>query len=84
MASIKINFAGIGKKINTECNWDFLACPVLCLERSWAHAYSTTRMNDNVVIRIGEFKSSEMARMNATIAKNLCVSCRYKNKEKVR
>lgn len=84
MASIKINFAGIGKKINTECNWDFLACPVLRLERSWAHEYSTTRLNENVVIRIGEFNSSEMARMNAAIAKNLCVNCCYKNKEKVR
>lgn len=84
MAIVKINFAGIGRKIKTECAWDFGDCPVLNLERSWAHEYSTTRLNDNVVIRVGEFNSSEMAHMNAAIAKNLCVNCRYKNKEKVR
>ncbi|GEM_PF-2425241 len=84
MAIVKVNFAGIGKKIKAECAWDFLACPILHLERSWAHEYSTTRLNDNVVIRIGEFNNSEMARMNAAIAKNLCMNCRYKNKEKAR
>ncbi|MDO5012654.1 MAG: hypothetical protein Q4E56_04045 [Pseudomonadota bacterium] len=78
MAIVKVNFAGIGKKIKTECAWDFGDCPVLNLERSWAHEYAVTRLHDDVVVRVAEFNNSAVARMNATIAQNLCANCRYK------
>lgn len=78
MAIVKVNFAGIGKKIKTECAWDFGDCPVLNLERSWAHEYAVTRLHDDVVVRVAEFNNSAVARMNATIVQNLCANCKYK------